>query len=234
MPSVRIEEDEEMIMSLRDWRQALRTPPTYRVGNSTLRIQTTFVTTIALLGLLVLLILYTRSSKSQKLVSYGLGSNDIYRSHFIPQPFERLERINHQDIVDEYYNATYPLTPPVNTPSGMKYRIGIISDLDKESKSKLESNTWLSYLKKGYLIWDSHASSITIAWDRTDPIKLKSTFGQHGRGMELSELVVFNGKLLSFDDRTGLIYELNLDSNSAIPWVLLIDGSGMTTKGKIK
>jgi soluble calcium-activated nucleotidase 1 len=54
-----------------------------------------------------------------------------------------------------------------------------------------------------------------------------------GRGMELSELVVFNGKLLSFDDRTGFIYEITND-NQAIPWILLTDGDGKSTsKGKI-
>lgn len=47
--------------------------------------------------------------------------------------------------------------------------------------------------------------------------------------MELSELVVFNGKLLTFDDRTGLIYEL--ENNKLIPWVLLIDGDGQSSKG---
>lgn len=234
MPSVNyVEDEEEMIMSLRDWRQALRTPTTYRVGNSTLRIQTTFVTVIALLGLLVLIILYATSRRTQKFVSYGLGSNDIYRSHYLPQPHERLERIINHEKLDEYYNATYPLTPPVHTPGGIKYRIGIISDLDTDSKSKLESNTWISYLKKGYLMWHPHTKSIEVVWDRTDPIQLKSTFGQSGRGMELSELVVFNGKLLSFDDRTGLIYEINPDANSAIPWVLLVDGNGMTSKGNL-
>lgn len=47
--------------------------------------------------------------------------------------------------------------------------------------------------------------------------------------MELSELVTFNGKLLSFDDRTGLIYEIV--NNKPIPWVLLTDGDGSVSKG---
>lgn len=42
--------------------------------------------------------------------------------------------------------------------------------------------------------------------------------------MELSELIVFNGRLLAFDDRTGLIYEIERDA--AVPWVLLMDGDG--------
>lgn len=42
--------------------------------------------------------------------------------------------------------------------------------------------------------------------------------------MELSELVVFDGKLLTFDDRTGLIFEIVNDK--AVPWLLLLDGDG--------
>lgn len=42
--------------------------------------------------------------------------------------------------------------------------------------------------------------------------------------MELSELVTFNGRLLTFDDRTGIVFEIV--NNKAIPWVLLMDGDG--------
>lgn len=228
MSSARLIEKDDIIMSLRDWRQALRTPPAYRVGNSTLRIQTQFVIVIAVLGLVVLLVLHTISSKeTQKIVSYGLNG-ESYRDSF-------KSRTNHlngvSSVFSESYNATYPLTPPITTPGGIKYRIGIISDLDTDSKSKLESNTWISYFMKGFLIWNPVSNTVTITWDRTDPIQLKTTFGQNGRGMELSELVVFNGKLLSFDDRTGLVYDISVESNTAYPWVLLMDGNGRTSKG---
>lgn len=220
MPSYKYEYDEEMIMSMKDWRQALRTPPTYRIGNSTFRIQTTFATFIALLGLFILLILYATSKRSVQFVTYDLRSN------------EKLEKITYHDIREEYYNTTYPLTPPLHTATGVQFRIGIISDLDTNSKNKFESNTWISYLKKGNLMWYPKEQTITIVWDQAEAITLKSTFGHSGRGMELSELVVFNGKLLSFDDRTGIIYEINLESNNVIPWVLLIDGNAMTSKGE--
>lgn len=45
--------------------------------------------------------------------------------------------------------------------------------------------------------------------------------------MELSELVVFNGKILSFDDRTGFIYEIRDDK--VLPWIFLADGDGHST-----
>jgi hypothetical protein len=36
--------------------------------------------------------------------------------------------------VSSRYNNTYPLTRPVITPKGMKYRIAVIADLDTDSK----------------------------------------------------------------------------------------------------
>lgn len=47
--------------------------------------------------------------------------------------------------------------------------------------------------------------------------------------MELSELVTFNGKLLTFDDRTGIVYEITNDKVS--PWVILTDGESISQKG---
>lgn len=47
--------------------------------------------------------------------------------------------------------------------------------------------------------------------------------------MELSELVVFNGRLFTVDDRTGIVYEI-ID-NKVVPWVILSDGNGKETKG---
>lgn len=47
--------------------------------------------------------------------------------------------------------------------------------------------------------------------------------------MELSELVTFNGRLLSFDDRTGLVYDITNDK--PIPWIILLDGNGRNSKG---
>ena len=35
-------------------------------------------------------------------------------------------------------------------------------------------------------------------------IRLKSHISEKGRGVELSELIVFNGKLYTIDDRSGI------------------------------
>lgn len=47
--------------------------------------------------------------------------------------------------------------------------------------------------------------------------------------MELSELTVFNGQLITVDDRTGVIYKIIDDK--AVRWVILADGPGNTSKG---
>lgn len=47
--------------------------------------------------------------------------------------------------------------------------------------------------------------------------------------MELSELVTFNGRILTFDDRTGIVFEINNDQVS--PWVILTDGETISPKG---
>jgi soluble calcium-activated nucleotidase 1 len=47
--------------------------------------------------------------------------------------------------------------------------------------------------------------------------------------MELSELVTFNGRILTFDDRTGIVFEIMGDSIA--PWVILTDGETISAKG---
>lgn len=106
---------------------------------------------------------------------------------------------------------------------------GVISDLDTDSKAS-DNKSWISYFKKGYLLWNPTFDQISIVWDASKPIVLKSGYGLNGRGMELSELVVFDGKLLTLDDRTGIIYVI--ENNVVIPWVILMDGNGQSAKGK--
>lgn len=48
--------------------------------------------------------------------------------------------------------------------------------------------------------------------------------------MELSELVFFHNKLLTFSDRTGVVYEISDDSR-LIPLWILADGNGKSEEG---
>ncbi|XP_053369666.1 soluble calcium-activated nucleotidase 1b isoform X2 [Clarias gariepinus] len=125
------------------------------------------------------------------------------------------------------YNHTYPLSPPERTPNGVRYRIAVIADLDTNSRST-KDNTWFSYMQRGYLLVSDNGEHLEIEWD---PVKvvLESHLSEKGRGMELSDLVAFNGHLYSVDDRTGVVYRI--EDNRAVPWVILPDGDGSVSKG---
>ncbi|XP_047426774.1 soluble calcium-activated nucleotidase 1-like isoform X2 [Mugil cephalus] len=126
------------------------------------------------------------------------------------------------------YNTTYPLSPPEHTPEGTRYRIGVIADLDTNSRidNKL---TWFSYMRRGHLLLSRSGDKVAVEWD-ADKVLLESHLSEKGRGMELSELVVFNGKLYSVDDRTGVVY--HIDEDKAVPWVILPDGDGCVAKAE--
>ncbi|XP_061556659.1 soluble calcium-activated nucleotidase 1 [Phycodurus eques] len=125
------------------------------------------------------------------------------------------------------YNDTYPLSPAERTPQGTRYRIGVIADLDTNSRSE-KTLTWFSYMRRGYLLVSQSGDRVSVEWDAERTV-LESHLAEKGRGMELSELVVFNGKLYSVDDRTGIVY--HIDGDKAVPWVILTDGDGTVAKG---
>lgn len=199
------------------WKEwtSFKPPAVYRVNNGTLRIQVQLMSLVAFAGLfaLMLCIYYSHSSSSYSTNGFGPYESNIY-----------LKSLGKGLM----YNRTYPLTPPVQTAQGIQYRIGVISDLDTDSKAS-DNKSWISYFKKGYLLWNPTFDQISIVWDASKPIVLKSGYGLNGRGMELSELVVFDGKLLTLDDRTGIIYVI--ENNVVIPWVILMDGNGQSAKG---
>ncbi|XP_058451518.1 soluble calcium-activated nucleotidase 1 [Malaya genurostris] len=194
-------------MYLRDWRQALRTPPSYRLGNRTIRLQVHLIWPLAVLGAIVVLLVYIISSSP---LSNGPSIHELDKSSMI------------------LYNHTYPLSSPIVSNGMYTYRIGIIADLDTSSRVD-GKDTWSSFLMKGYLSYVPSSGTVTVSWDETGPKQLKSSFSLKGRGMELSELVVFDGKLLTFDDRTGLVYVI--DQDNIYPWLLLMDGDGKANKG---
>ena len=82
----------------------------------------------------------------------------------------------------------------------VQYRIAAVADRDENSK--LDAVTWASFLKTGTLTY--HADrTVSVKWDK-DVVTLKSHISEKGRGVELSELIVFNGKLYTIDDRSGI------------------------------
>lgn len=173
-------DDRSMRGTLRDWRKALRTPATYRVGN-TVRLQPQFIYLVLLIGGLLLLLFYYN----------WWTSSQVYTAHKWTTPLRP-------------YNNTYPLTDPFVSGNLITYRIAIISDLDTNSKSD-KPHTYISYFKKGFISYDKEKQYVTVSWDTQPTTVLSSTYSHKGRGMELSELIVYDGRLLTFDDRSGMV-----------------------------
>ena len=77
------------------------------------------------------------------------------------------------------YNATYPLSPPQRTAGGgLRYRIGVIADLDTASRSAKEQ-TWFSYMRRGHLTVEG--AGLQVDWDQ-EQLTLESHLAERGRG----------------------------------------------------
>ena len=110
----------------------------------------------------------------------------------------------------------------------------MVSDLDTDSKVANKSNTWHSIFKRGTFTWDSVKEEAQINW--ADETEIKGNTATGGRGLELSELVTFDGRLLTVDDRTGIVYQIHnyAPSKSGIKlsaWAIMSDGPGNESKG---
>lgn len=204
-------------MYMRDWRKSMSAPsPTYRIGSATLRFHYHYAFMAFCFGTMILIFLYY---KPLSVSSYAV--DNLTPAAVSSSPFGT-RTLNH----------TYPLSNPLISPNGMvTFRIGLIADLDQMSAKPNTKNTWQSYYKKGHLSYNAAQQQITVYFDTDEPIPLVHHYALKGRGMELSELVTFNGRLLTFDDRTGFVYELAPESNRVIPWVVMMDGDGRSSKG---
>ena len=80
------------------------------------------------------------------------------------------------------------------------FKIALIADQD--THSKIKSGSWGSWLKTGTLIL--HADrTLSVKWDK-DMLRLTTRMAEKERGAELSDLCVFNGRLYTVGDRTGI------------------------------
>jgi len=105
------------------------------------------------------------------------------------------------------------------------YSIVVVADKDKASKN---GNSWESSLLNGILTRNENGR-YSVEW--YDSIPIKSKLNEDGRAMELSDLAYFNNKLYSFDDRTGIVFEVDPKAQAAYPQHILMDGNGRSSKG---
>jgi len=126
------------------------------------------------------------------------------------------------------YNLTYPLTTPQRNGASTTFKIAIISDPDKGSRYE-GKDTYYSELLYGELTMGEQGPTSPIRFE-AESVKLKSGYSLSGRGMELSDLTVFNGHLYTVDDRTGIVFEIT-PQHKMVPWQILSDGNGANEKG---
>lgn len=100
-----------------------------------------------------------------------------------------------------------------NASTVQSYRIALVSDLDKVSKISVgKEKAWMSILKTGVLERGGPRAAL-VRWESEVP--LVSRLSEGGRGMELSELLYFQGMLLACSDRTGVVYQVHLQVRRA-------------------
>jgi soluble calcium-activated nucleotidase 1 len=189
---------------MRDWRSAISAPLTYRIGSSTVHFRSHLLLVSCTVTAAVLIIGYLALTGRQRSVASVL----------------------HHESAS---NLTYPPSAPVRLAGATKYRIAVVEDPDTASRAGQE-HRWESRLRRGSLtISDPPVRTATVEWEEGGEVTLSSGLGAGGRGMELSELSVFHGKLVTVDDRTGVVYRVVGDA--VVPWVILADGDGSRPKG---
>ncbi|XP_055688572.1 apyrase-like [Lutzomyia longipalpis] len=108
-----------------------------------------------------------------------------------------------------------------------EYPFEIVADYDKKAISADHKNTFVSSVQIGSVfVQNGTILDIGLSLKAYD---ITTKFAFNGRGAELSELLFFHEKLLTFDDKSGIIYELA--EKKLVPWVILADGAGNETSG---
>lgn len=115
-----------------------------------------------------------------------------------------------------------------------EYTLAIITDEDHASKIELDSGqtAWTSKLRydRLYRHVDSATGKASYEFEVIPPAEggehqLISLIAEGGRGAEFSELVKFGSRLMTFDDRTGLVCEIR-NETQLVPRHILMTGSG--------
>ncbi|KAK6017974.1 Apyrase [Ostertagia ostertagi] len=113
----------------------------------------------------------------------------------------------------------------VNPDGSTEYELMIVTDLDRASRAG--EWLWRAVSRKGRLTLSRDKKHVNISWEIESEHNLTSSMNVKGRAMELSGLSVFHNRILTPDDRTGMISEIR--NGQMIPWVFLNSGPGNTT-----
>ncbi|PAV56999.1 hypothetical protein WR25_01857 isoform B [Diploscapter pachys] len=126
------------------------------------------------------------------------------------------------------YNSTQLYTTRHLADGSSEWEIFLVTDLDHDSKTA-DGKKWQSLAKRGTLKLSKDQKKAEVKWRDAEDFYLSTNIAAGGRAMELSDLVVFDGRLFVCDDRTGLIFWV--ENKQAIPWLIVNDGPGNVIKG---
>jgi hypothetical protein len=104
-----------------------------------------------------------------------------------------------------YYPGYFRVSDSVVDPN--TFRFAAVTDLDELSRDKeADKPTWRSYMMLGTI---KRSTDNTYHVDFEPEMRILETkHSEAGRGAEFSELTVYNDRLLTFDDRTGDVFEI--------------------------
>lgn len=112
------------------------------------------------------------------------------------------------------------------------YAFAAVTDMDELSRKEGEKPIFHSFILSGTIVYDPSTKRYTHSIDGKREII--SGHNEAGRGMELSELTLYNDRLLAFDDRTGSVFEILSQSEEesfVVPRFVITEGDGDTDKG---
>jgi hypothetical protein len=110
-----------------------------------------------------------------------------------------------------------------------------VTDLDQLTLVEDEEKpTYRAYLLAGKISHDPVTNQYSIEME-DKPREISTHHNEAGRGAEFSELQIYHDRLLTFDDRTGGVFEIrnNPDGESSyvVPRFVVTEGEGDTDKG---
>ncbi|KAI6240704.1 Soluble calcium-activated nucleotidase 1-like protein [Aphelenchoides fujianensis] len=124
------------------------------------------------------------------------------------------------------YNHTLLYTPEQQPNGWTRIPLITIADQDKLSASKTVKGLFVAPSVRGHLRYNLNTMEFEIEWESV--FNYTSFLNNKGRGMELSDLKVFNGHLYAPDDKTSIVFRLT--DQMAIPWTVEADGNGFNNR----
>lgn len=216
----------------------LGSPP----ANAAAAFSTALTRNRAMVCMAALLVFMFVSVSSTSLLSHRSSSTSSGKSY---PPFEPATSVNPL--------ATNPFIEPSPSKKNLRrepepaaalvrpdsFGLVIVADLDKQSRDATSSKPlYYSFLQHATLKVTRNdvlqTDEYSVSWG--EKRKFTTTMNEAGRGFELSELTWFNHKLMSFDDRTGIVYRLKdfegAKAIQAIPEHIVMEGNGVAGKGQ--